>query len=57
MEAGCDVMTDNQYYGIIKMMFSIVKNAGSHEKALAEIESLLRDSDRAEMRAAENPKQ
>ena len=46
-------MTDNQYYGIIRMIFSIVKNAGSHEKALAEIETLLRESDRAEIRAIE----
>ena len=45
-----DVMTDNQYYGILKMILMIIKSAGTKDEIEKKIESLLRDRDREDIR-------
>ena len=43
---GDDIMTDNQYYGILKMILSIIRRCKSIDEAEKEIESFLRDRDK-----------
>ena len=51
MEARCDVMTDNQYYGIIKMVFMLLQSSLTKEEAEEKVFALMRESDRAEIQA------
>ena len=43
-----DVMTDNQFYSILKMVKLILKGCGSVEEAIKHIDGLLRDRDKEE---------
>ena len=43
MEERLDVMTDNQYYGILKMILAILRRCKTIEEAIAEVVNLLKD--------------
>ena len=42
MEERLDVMTDNQYYGILKMILAILRRCKTLEEAITEIVNLLK---------------
>ena len=42
MEERVEVMTDNQYYGILKMMLAILRRCKTIEEAVAEVVNLLK---------------
>ena len=42
MEERGDVMTDNQYYGILKMILAILRRCKNLEEAIVEIINLLK---------------
>ena len=44
-----NIMTDNQYYGILKMILMIIKSADTKDEIEKKIESLLRDRDREDI--------
>ena len=39
---GAEVMTDNQYYGILKMILAILRRCGTLEEAITEVVNLLK---------------
>ena len=49
MDERVDIMTDNQYYGILKMILMIIKSADSKDEIERKIESLLRDKDKEDI--------
>jgi len=42
MEERAEVMTDNQYYGILKMILAILRRCKTIEEATAEVINLLK---------------
>ena len=46
MDERVDIMTDNQFYSILKMVKLILKGCGSVEEAIKQIDGLLRDRDK-----------
>ena len=42
MEERLDVMTDNQYYGILKMILAILRRCKTLDEAITEIINLLK---------------
>ena len=42
MEERVDVMTDNQWFGMLRMVMKILKRCNTVEEAIAEIADLLR---------------
>ncbi|MCL2010308.1 MAG: hypothetical protein FWG71_07140 [Synergistaceae bacterium] len=54
MEARCDVMTDKQFEGVIRMILTIVEAHPTREEAIKAIKNLLepqKDSDRNDRKA------
>ena len=53
MEERADVMTDNQYYGILKMVYMLLRDCKSINQGLAKLLKLMREVDREELKKEE----
>ena len=46
MEERVEIMTDNQWFGMIKMLLALAKRCDSKEDIIRELENFLRDKDK-----------